>query len=66
MFLIKCWHLEEQDKYIKKKNNFIARERRKKMMSLSAKDKEKMRIFAGSSSKKLAEKIANYLDMKLS
>lgn len=26
------------------------------MMSLSAKDKEKMRIFAGSSSKKLAEK----------
>ena len=36
------------------------------MMSLSAKDKEKMRIFAGSSSKKLAEKIANYLDMKLS
>ena len=36
------------------------------MITLSTKDKEKMRIFAGSSSKKLAEKIANYLDMKLS
>ena len=29
------------------------------MITLSTKDKEKMRIFAGSSSKKLAEKIAN-------
>ena len=35
------------------------------MISLSSKDKERMRIFAGSSSKKLAEKIANYLDMEL-
>ena len=35
------------------------------MSSLSLKDKENIKLFAGSSSKKLAEKIAEYLEINL-
>ena len=36
------------------------------MIALSKEDKEKIRIFAGSSSKELAKKIAEYLEIDLS
>ena len=48
------------------KNKNINERKGNKMITLTKEDKDKIRVFAGTSSEKLAEKIVKYLDMDLS
>ena len=45
------------------KNKNINERKGNKMITLTKEDKDKIRVFAGTSSEKLAEKIVKYLDM---
>ena len=56
--------MSENKKLIKIKN--INERKGNKMITLTKEDKDKIRVFAGTSSEKLAEKIVKYLDMDLS